>query len=228
MREPSFSPRPTRVIRFDHGDRRGEVRVFYGITARPEDSGFPSLKGWKAERRAGVGFPTIKCTVESERPGYASNLGWIQWVTEDFHGDRESVQVVDRAPSMMDLDLPFAVVAYSPSFFDAPAYNSLPRIDWTARLFLATLPMMDRREPIHPLCGLVWGYRIERRGGAVTPLPLRAASRQDWQTVRNELASRHASWRFAARYEPGPERRRRRPQVRGPSRGQVAISGRRR
>ncbi len=200
MKEASFASRPTRITRFDRAGRSGKVRAFYGTTARPGDSGFLWLKGWGRARTAGVGFPTIKCTVECDQPGYASNLGWIQWVTQDYHGVRKSVRLVDRAPSMLDLDLPFVSVGYAPSFFDAPAYNSLPRIDWTAWLFLGTLPMMERREPIAPLCGFVWGYRIERRGGAVFPLPLRSATARDWRTIRKELVLRHPSWRFSARF----------------------------
>ncbi len=51
-----------------------------------------------------------------------------------------------------------------------------------------------------PLCGWVWGYRIERRGGAVQPLPLRPATAGDWRRVRQALARRHRSWRFAVRF----------------------------
>ncbi len=200
MHEASFPRRPTRTTRFHRAGRSGQVRTFYGTTARPADSGFPWLKGWRTARSAGIGFPTIKCTVEGEQPGYGSQLGWIQWVTQDFHGERKPVQLVDRAPSLLGLDLPFLSVGYAPTFFDAPAYNSLPRIDWTASLFLTTLPMMDRREPVVPLCGWVWGYRIERRGGAVQPLPLRPATAGDWRRARQELARRHRSWRFSARF----------------------------
>jgi len=160
MRERSFAAEPTSTIRFDRLDRRGVVRVFYGVTSRPSDSGFRALRGWSRERRAGVGFPTIKCEVESRRPGYWNSLGWIQWVTQEFRGDRATVRLVDRFPSLLDRDLPFAVMGYAPAFFDAPAFNSLPAVDFRATLFLTTVPILTRSEPIVPLVGednIIWG-----------------------------------------------------------------------
>lgn len=197
MHERSFTARPTRGVRYDRAGRTGVVRVFYGSTLRSEDSGFPSLMGWKRGPATGVGFPTIKCTVTCDQAGYWSNLGWIQWVTMDYHGGHKDAALVDRPPSMAQLDLPFATFGYCPTFFDAPAYPSHPRINWNASLFLCTFPMMTRREPIVPLTGFEWGYRIPHRGGAVTRLPLRVAKDEDWKRTRTEVARRHRTWTFA-------------------------------
>jgi len=200
MLEASFASSSTVVVHFNAYGRRGTVRCYYGATPRAADSGFPALTGWAKARRAGVGFPTIKCGVESDRPGYWSNFGWIQWVTQDFDRGRKPFRVVDRLPAFLDRDLPFATLGYAPTFFDAPAYLSLPAIDWRATLFLCTLPMMSRREAIAPLAGFTWGYRIARRGSSPTAHPLTLATTADWRQVRTQLTRRHRSWRFATRF----------------------------
>lgn len=198
MHEASFPSRPTHTVRFEGPGRSGTVRVYYGVTRHPRRSGFDVLAGfpWAG---AGVGFPTIKAEVRSERPGYGSSLAWIQWVAQEYGGRRRRVELVDRFPSLLDRDLPFAAMGYAPTFFDAPAYNSRPRVDWRAALFLCTLPIMSRRESIVPLVGFLWGYRIARRGGKAEPYPCTRATRANWEAVRPRLAERHPSWKF------GPE-----------------------
>ncbi len=203
MKEASFASKPTRVVRFRGYGRAGTVRCYYGTTPTAAASGFPALQGWAKARRAGVAFPTIKCEVESDRPGYWSNLGWIQWVTQDFPGKRRSVRLVDRAPAFLDRDFPFATLGYAPSFFDAPAYLSLPAIEFRATLFLCTLPMMSRREAIAPLVGFKWGYEISPQGSLPTSYPLEPAMQGDWLAVRSQLSERHPQWRFAPKFK-GP------------------------
>jgi hypothetical protein len=202
MREASFPPTPAFVVRFDRSGRAGTVRIYYGVTSRPGDSGFPALAGWANRREAGVGFPTVHGEVESDRPGYWSQLGWIQWVTQDFSGNRQSVQLVDRLPAFLDRDIPFAVMGYAPSFFDATAYQTLPQVDFRASLFLCTLPMMSRREKILPLAGFNWGYRISKEGKRPQPYPLSLATPRAWLRVRAALSARHRPWKFGARYVP--------------------------
>jgi hypothetical protein len=203
MHETSFPERPAAIVPFERADRAGVVRVFYGVTRRPADSGFEALRGWATEDRAGVGFPTVKCEVESSRPGYGSSFGWIQWVSQAFPGSPNKVGVVDRFPALRNHRIPFAAMGYSPTFFDAPAFNSLPAVDWRAALFLCSLPMMSPREPIAPLVGLRWGYRITKGGTAPTPYPLEPATGPDWRRVRAELVPRFPGWRFAARGPAG-------------------------
>src|SRR5271170_4435327 len=178
MHEASFVATPTRTARFRSAGRSGTVRAYYGITRRGAESGFPAIKGFTAVD-AGRGFPTMKCEVESEQPGYWGVLGWIQWVTQEYGPRRARVELVDRFPSMIDRDVPFLAMGYSPTFFDAPAYNSRPKVDWHAALFLCTVPLMSRREPITPLAGFLWGYRIDRRGGKVAPYPCARATERD-------------------------------------------------
>lgn len=174
----------------------------YGLTRRPTDSGFPALEGWSRATRAGVGFPTIKCEVQGEKPGYWNLFGWIQWVTQDFPGKRSRVALVDRLPAVLDRDVPFASMGYAPTFFDAPAYNSLPAVNWRADLFLCTLPAMSRREPVIPLAGFKWGYRIDTQGGAPVSYPLEPANQSEWHETRLEVAKRHPRWNFANRFVP--------------------------
>jgi len=200
MHEASFPERPARLVRFRAGGRGGVVRAFYGVTPRPADSGFPALRGWEGEPRAGIGFPTIKCQVESTAPGYGSNLGWVQWVTQTYGGRRAPVRLVDRLPAFFDRDVPFATFGYAPTFFDAPAYTSLPEVDWRATLFLTTLPMMSRHEVVVPLAGFRWGYRVEAKGTAPVPSPLELATPHDWQAIRPKLTRAFPNWRFGATF----------------------------
>jgi hypothetical protein len=202
MREASFLSEAPVVVRFAGYRRSGTVRAYCGTTARAADSGFPALHGWAGRRRAGVGFPTVKCEVDSDRPGYWSTFGWIQWVTQEFPSGRKAVGLVDRPPAFRDRDIPFLTIGYAPTFFDAPAYLSLPAIDWRATLFLCTLPMMSRREAIGPLAGFTWGYRIPEQGERPAPHPLRQATGSDWRSVRTQLQRRHPKWRFASGYRP--------------------------
>jgi hypothetical protein len=200
LQELSFPRRPLQISPFASRGRSGRVRVFYGRTRHGQDSGFTALKGFKADS-AGRGFPAIKCEVLSEEPGYWSVLGWIQWVTQEFGEGRSRVELVDRFPALLDRDLPFASLGYAPTFFDAPAFNSLPKVDWHAFLFLCTVPMLSRREPIVPLAGFRWGYRIERAGGGVVPYPCQPATAGDWTVLRRKLVERHPMWRFARTFE---------------------------
>jgi len=196
MHEASFARRPTAVVRFRGLGRAGVIRAFYGTTPRPVDSGFPVLPGWARETTAGVGFPTVKCEVVSSQPGYGSDLGWIQWVMQERPEKGKSVKLVDRLPAFLDRDIPFLTMGYAPTFFDAPAYNSLPVVDWRADLFLCTLPLLSRREAIHPLAGFRWGYHIDVQGAAPNHYPLVRATPSDWVRVRKELTALHPEWKF--------------------------------
>ncbi len=201
MREASFASKPALAVRFSGHGRAGTVRCYYGITPTASASGFPALKGWARSRRAGVGFPTIKCEVQTDQPGYWNVLGWIQWVTQAFPSKRKPVELVDRPPALLDRDLPFATFGYAPTFFDAPAYLSLPAIDFRAALFLCTLPIMSRREPIAPLAGFTWGYEIAEPKDHPKPHALELAGRGDWLRVRSCLSEHHPKWRFAADFK---------------------------
>jgi hypothetical protein len=207
MQESSFPRAPNLVVPFDHAGRAGTVRVYYGVTRHPAASGFGVLPGWGEIDAAGVGFPTIKGVVESDRPGYGSWLAWVQWVTQDFRGNRPSVRLVDRAPSLLDRDIPFLSWGYAPSLFDAPAFNSLPEVVWRATAFLCTMPILSRREPVVPLVGVRWGYDIPEAGHAPEPRPLELAEAPDWRAARTGLRTKHPRWRFAARFESGRSRR---------------------
>lgn len=197
--EPSFPSRPTLELSFDRAGRTGRVRVRYGTTRRASDSGFAAIRGFSAPD-SGAGFPTIKAEVETDQHGYLNDLGWIQWVHQKFPGRRRSTQIVDRFQSMLDLDCPFATLGYAPTFFDAPAWPLRPAVRWSAILFLTTVPIMSRREPILPLAGFDWGYDIAERGALPVPRSVVPARPANWRTIREEVGRAHPRWRFAARY----------------------------
>ena len=197
MLEPSLPRKPALVLPFRRAGRSGSVRVWYGRNRKPADGGFAALAGWARERRAGVGFPVIKCEVRTDMAGYWNFLGWLQYVTQDTMDGRKIVQLVDRVPAAADRDLPFAIAGYAPVFFDAPAYNSRPVVNWKARLFLCTVPIMSRAEPILPLVGLTWGYSIQRRGDPPRIHPIGIARPAEWTEAHTVLARNHADWKFA-------------------------------
>ena len=192
------------TTRFGRDGRAGTARAVYGVTRSARASGFSALPGWERERRAGLGFPTLRCEVRTDRPGYWGVLGWIQWVTQEHAEAGRRVELVDRLPAFLDRDVPYLAYGFAPAFFDAPAYNSLPAVDWRASAWLCTLPLLSRREPVAPLCGFRWGYRIARQGAAPTPYPLQRARPADWAVVRRALAARHPAWKFAARFAGTP------------------------
>lgn len=200
MHEATFSSRPSATVRFAEAGRAGIVRVWYGVTATARDSGFDVLQGWYRETTAGVGFPAIKGEVSSVRPGYRGYFGWIQWVTQRFDDGRDDYRIVDRFPALLDRDVPFVSWGYEPAFFDAPAFNSLPAVDFRATVFLCSLPIMSRQEAIVPMAGFRWGYRIDRGGGRPVPAPLARATPADWGRLRTEVGRRHRQWKFRAGY----------------------------
>ena len=197
MQEPSFPSVPSLETRFNRLGRAGIVHVYCGMTTQPSDSGFSALSAFAGVSRAGVGFPAIKCVVESHRPGYWSELGWIQWAKEDYSDKRKPLRVVDRLPAYLDRDIPFATMGYAPTFFDAPAQMSLSPMEFRATLFLCTVPLLSRDEAIAPLAGFTWGYSIVKSGDLPSSCPLKRASKRDWLLVREEVGKRHPAWRFA-------------------------------
>jgi hypothetical protein len=185
------------VVRYSRGGRSGIVRVYYGTGSRASDSGFPAVKGWQKMGATGAGFPAIKGTVETHRPGYWGYLGWIQWLTQEYAGESSPDGKVDRLPSFQSLNSPFLSMGYAPSVFDSPAFSAQPPENFRARLFLCTLPIMSRREPISPLVGFTWGFRRRNQGEGHVRLPLEKATARDWKQVRAELVQRLPTWKYA-------------------------------
>src|SRR5271170_1994855 len=202
MQEAMFGSKPSLVVRFSRGGNSGVVRAYYGITSRAADGGFSAVKGWRQMSVTGTGFPAIKCSVESDRPGYWGYLGWVQVLTQEFSGKSAPIGKVDQLPSFLRVNSPFLSVGYAPSVFDAPAFDARPPDEFRARLFLCTLPIMSRREAIAPLAGLRWGFHRRIDGEGHVPHALEEATADDWRKVRDELVERNPGWSYAPRFIP--------------------------
>ena len=196
-------------VPFTHFGRPGTLAIRYGVTVDPATVGFDVVPGLGLDTQQCRGYPIIRATIERYGgAGYRTICGWIQVVTAQHYrsGDEETTPAetstsVDQFPSMIGVDLPFAIVGFLPELFDAPCgnLNGFARLRWTADSFLATVPLKSRTEPIRRLAGMRWGYINEsaRTGLSVQPLPLSITNAHAWNAQLSLLRERFPDWRFA-------------------------------
>ena len=201
---------PVRSIPFTLFGRRGQLAVRYGVTVDPEALGFDVIPGLGLHPEACRGYPTIHATLEHYRgAGYRTLCGWIQVITAERHragiaaaASPDTSIAVDQFPSMVGIDMPFAIAGFLPELFDAPCgnLNGYDRLRWTADTFLTTVPLRSRTEPIHRLAGVRWGYISDttHKDRPVSPLPLEVTGGQAWNALLPLLRTRFPDWRFAA------------------------------
>jgi hypothetical protein len=196
VHERSFSTEPNRVL--EVGYRGGEVRVsvWYGTNVSPDDSGFGAIPGVGLDPRV-RGFPVIRAQVESSRSGYENMFGWIQGIAHLRPDGSLEDWGPDSLPSLRGKDVPFAFLGYNPAFYDAPFWPDRPQLHWRADLFLGPLTYRpSNEEPLAPLLGLRWGFRIPSEGADPIVLPLEEAGVAAWEEARAGLRSSFPSWRF--------------------------------
>ncbi|MGI9157880.1 MAG: hypothetical protein ACR2FG_14810 [Marmoricola sp.] len=180
------------VLDFQLRGRPGSVRVRYGVNDDPARWGYPLLR-IDSLVELSRGFPVVQAEVEHDAQGYAAMLAWIQLVRMTDLDSGESSTLVDGAPQLEGLDLPYVSFGVRPILFDAPS-TTTRNADWDADAFLVVTPdaLMTRR--VQPLCGFGWGYRVRDGEPAATRLQeLDAAS---WRRDRDFLAEQHPSWTF--------------------------------
>lgn len=209
---PSGGPRRqghlTRVP-FTHFDRDGELTVRYAVTVDPAAVGFDVIPDLGLNAEQCRGYPTIHAVIERYGgAGYRAICGWIQIVTAHYYrsgseddSPAETSASIDQFPSMIGIDMPFAIVGFLPELFDAPCgnRNGYARLRWTADSFLTSVPLKSRTEPIRCLAGLRWGYLSESAGSNshVSPLPLSVTGAHAWNAHLPLLRRRFHDWRFA-------------------------------
>lgn len=141
-----------------------------------------------------VGFPVCTATIDYPRRGYASYMGWTQFlVTEPVDGP--SRREIDLMPMQYGSDWPFVAFGQCPAYFDAPANPDRADEDWTAFAFLVTCQGVAFERLLSPVLGFRWGYRL--RAGNATPTALATVEASVAQQFQPELAAECPSWRFA-------------------------------
>jgi len=139
------------------------------------------------------GFPVVQAEVELEAQGYGAVFAWIQVVRMVDLDCEVSRELVDLAPQLAGLDLPYLSFGVRPILLDAPS-TAGRNLDWDADAFLVVTPDGLMTRWIRPLCGFTWGYRLH--DGEPKPVQRQAASGVSWSRDRDFLADRYPSWTF--------------------------------
>lgn len=184
---------PLTELRFQLRGRSGRVMVRYGLNENPEHWGYPLLGLDSSLADMSRGFPVVQAEVNHDAQGYGAVLAWIQVVDMTDLVTGESSIIVDIAPQLEGLELPYFSFGVMPTLFDAPS-TTAREMDWTADAFLVACPdaLMTRR--VRPVCGFTWGYSV--RGGKPRALDLRELDGVAWRDRRAFLAEQHPSWTF--------------------------------
>jgi hypothetical protein len=208
VKERMFQGPPALRVPYLAGPRRGSVRVFCGTVPDLLESGADALVGegihsHPSEEKAQLaGFPALLATVEPQARGYQNWMGWIQCVGEKDLAGNVVTREDDPIWFLRGRDVPYAAVGYAPSFFDAPTRPARPEMVWEADLFLCSLPLLAEggavaNNPVRPLVGIRWGFRIPARGGAPETLPPKMAPPEAWTSWVPVLRGKFPTWRFA-------------------------------
>jgi hypothetical protein len=196
----------TRVtIPFLLRDSPGEVAVEYGRNDDPLRWGHDvlGLDWFNVERVRG--FPVVEATVIHPAEGYRAFMGWLQVLRYDVRDPGKEVQaeMVDVAPQLADVDLPYLLFGIRPTFFDAPCTNATS-ISWAASSFLVYSPDAVMSKSLKAVCGFTWGFVVE--GRARNLASLRVATGDDWGAALSVLTERFPAWTFDEDLGPGTSR----------------------
>jgi hypothetical protein len=176
-------------------DSHGEVTVEYGRNDDPLRWGHDvlGLDWFNVERIRG--FPVVEATVTYPAEGYRAYMGWLQVLRYDVRDPGEEVQteIVDVAPQLAEVDLPYLAFGIRPTLFDAPCTDATS-ISWAASSFLAYSPDAVMSKSLKAVCGFTWGFRVEDRARILTSL--RVATGDDWAAALSVLTERFPAWTF--------------------------------
>src|SRR4051812_8537102 len=101
------------VIAFDDGTRDGRVLVTCEPNDEPERWGYPLL-GLAASVDIARGFPVVRA-VETGAEGYDAILAWVRVVAISRRAPGAVHRLVDVAPQLQGLDLPYLFFGPSPA-----------------------------------------------------------------------------------------------------------------
>ncbi len=156
--------------------------------------GASTSSGSTATSRAAA-FPVFEASVSYARDGYAAIFGWIQIVRYwSSVAEAPASDLVDVAPQLRGLGVPFLAFGVRPTCFDAPLDTPEGISRWEALTFLTQTPdgLMTRR--VEVILGFRWGYEIER--DSPTPIPPVLAEPQDWRYAKARLEAEFPTWAF--------------------------------
>lgn len=183
----------TTTVEFVLRGEPGRVLVRYGVNDDPSRWGYPLL-GLDSLVERSRGFPLVQAEVEVAAEGYAAVLSWVQLVwMRDLDDDGPADVVFDRAPQLLDLDVPYVSFGPRPAFFDAPSTDAR-NVDWDAHAFLTYTPDCLMTKVVRGLCGFSWGYRV--RESHPTPVQLRETGTAEWSAACHLLRTKFPSWTF--------------------------------
>lgn len=141
-----------------------------------------------------MGFPVVQAAVEYDAEGYGAMLGWIQIVRMPDLDTDERTTLVDRAPQLAELELPYMAFGIQPVLFDAPSLTGVRNLTWDAHAVLVMSPDCLMTRTVLPLCGFSWGYRL--RESRPIPTPAQRLEASTWNADADVLHTRHPSWTF--------------------------------
>jgi hypothetical protein len=199
VHERCFDSRATLVEKFEHDGVEGVVNVWYGANTSPIDTGFAAIRDIGAGPQV-RGFPVIKAEVKTSGHGYANVYGWIQVISHLRSDGSVEDWSPDSIPALRDRGVPFCVLGYHPTFWDAPFWPGRPRLHWRAELFLC--PMVVRRpteEEVVSVAGVRWGFTIAREGADPKLLPVESVGGDAWRDAAPRLRDWFPGWRFGVR-----------------------------
>lgn len=182
------------TIDFALRDVPGRVEVEYLTNDDPARWGYPLL-GLDSLVEVSRGFPVVHAEVEHPAEGYAAIMAWVQVVRMTDLETGEYTALVDLAPQLIGLDLPYMSFGIRPHLFDAPS-TMAAEMDWAAEAFLVVSPDCLMTRALQVLCGFSWGYRL--RGGQPEPTPLATLEPPSWEPSLAFLAEKYPTWTFEA------------------------------
>jgi hypothetical protein len=189
VRRVSVTPIPF-VVR----GRQGMATVTYVANEDPTRWGYPVLGLGLTE--AAVGFPVTMAAVSAfAGDGWEAVMSWLQLVWISGRDDGEADELIfDRAPQLLEPDVPYFSWGPTPSLFDAPSIKGPSHVDWTAHTMLAYSPDGVMTKVVRPVCGFEWGYRL--RQGRPQVSQLRVTAPVEWAADCEAYAHEFPAWRF--------------------------------
>lgn len=173
----------------------GEVRVRFLPNGNPERWGYDIL-GLEGDVSRAAAFPVFEATVIYTREGYAAIFGWIQIVRYSSRNGAPPSDLVDVAPQLRGLGVPFLAYGVRATCFDAPLDTPEGMSRWEALTFLTQSPDGLMTRTVEPILGFRWGYEMDGDEPLLAPPVL--AQPDEWRSVRAKLEVEFPTWAFEA------------------------------
>ena len=186
-------------IPFTHNDKACVLEVKYSVNTDPVTSGFEIVKNLIPDLSICVGYPVIHAYIkEHEGYGFCRYYGFIQTVT--IENVNETFSMLDVAPCMGEMGIPFFSYGYQAEAYDAPVnnYGVGTEIKWTAQTFLVDIPSYVNNNSISFMAGFKWGYEeqnIDQKRN-IGILPITIVDKSVWVDAIPLLSENCPKWNF--------------------------------